>query len=118
MPVGPARRRHRSRTEYSREKYPKESGAEHGGGCQPGWCVLRCDRLDNGPRSRRTAKGCRRSYPFPRRPTGRLQLQDSFSLQVLVESFGDDTFVDGADDLLFHLAVFDDEKSWNASNVE
>ena len=37
---------------------------------------------------------------------------------MFVESFGNDGFVDGADDLLFDLAVLDDEESWNASNIE
>src|SRR5215471_12515952 len=37
---------------------------------------------------------------------------------MFVESFGDDALVDGAYDLLFDLTVFEDEKSWNASNVE
>ena len=37
---------------------------------------------------------------------------------MFIESFGDDAFIDRAYDLLFNLAIFDDEKSWNAANVE
>jgi hypothetical protein len=37
---------------------------------------------------------------------------------MFIQSFGDDTLVDGADNLFFYLAVFENEQGWNAANIE